>query len=90
MTTIKNMMTNFKSGSWKNSFKGSMQGFGMKVCAAKPEIMLVVGGISLLVGTIYACTKTEEAKKVISDAKAETDKINVTLPVFPRLCAYRL
>ena len=79
MNSFANMMTNLKTGSWKNGFKGGMQGFAMKVCAAKPEIMLVVGGFSLLVGTIYACTKTEEAKKVISDAKTETDRINATL-----------
>lgn len=61
-----------KNGAWK----GTLHNVGMKVAAAKPEIMLIVGGVSLLVGTIYACTKTEEAKKVAEEAKTENKKID--------------
>ena len=59
-------ITNFFSKTaWNNTFHG----FGMQIAAAKPEIMLIFGGLSMLAGTIYACTKTEKAKKVIEDAK---------------------
>lgn len=46
----------------KNMLKGAVHGLGMKIMAVKPEIMLVSGIVSVLGGTIYACTKTEKAK----------------------------
>lgn len=61
--------TNFVKNSKLN---GLAKGIGMKLVAARPEIMLVLGGFSVLGGTIYACTKTEEAKKVVYDHKERT------------------
>lgn len=58
--------TNFVKNSKLN---GLAKGIGMKLVAARPEIMLILGGFSVLGGTIYACTKTEEAKKVVYDHK---------------------
>ena len=65
----------------KFNFKGMMQGVGMKVTAAKPEIMLVSGIVSVLFGTIYACTKTEKAKKVVEDTKDQVLKVDKNLNV---------
>ena len=76
---VTNLLNNMKTGTWKNSMKGGLQGFGMKAIAVRPEIMLAVGCISMLIGTVYACTKTEKAKKVIAETKTETDKVNATL-----------
>jgi len=78
-TNFANSMKNVKTGTWKNSLKGGWQAFGMKAIAVRPEIMLAVGCISLLAGTVYACTKTEEAKKVLLEAKNESQKIDATL-----------
>lgn len=61
--------TNFVKNSKLN---GLAKGIGMKLVAARPEIMLILGGFSVLGGTIYACTKTEEAKKVVYDHKERT------------------
>lgn len=72
-------MTNlFKSEAIKGTFKG----IGMKFVAARPEIMLILGGISVLGGTIYACTKTSDAKKVIEDVKTDsaTIKAETSIP----------
>lgn len=55
----------FKSEAWKDSLRGA----GMKLNESKPEIFLVAGGISMLVGTIYACMQTEKAKKAVAEAK---------------------
>lgn len=67
-----------KNGAWK----GVLQGVGMKIMAAKPEIMLIAGGISLLGGTIYACTKTEKAKKVLDNTSEQLKEVdnNVVVP----------
>jgi hypothetical protein len=62
----------FSKEAWENSFHG----FGMKVSAAKPEIFLISGGLSMLAGTIYACIKTADAKIALENAKkkeAEAD-----------------
>ena len=61
------------------NFKDAFHGFGLKVAAARPEIMLISGGISVLVGTIYACTKTEQAKKELKEHKETIKKIDETL-----------
>lgn len=55
----------FKGEAWKNSFHG----FGLKMIEAKPEIMLITGGLTMLAGTILACIQTEKAKKALEDAK---------------------
>ena len=54
-----------KNGAWK----GSIGAVGMKLMAARPELLLIGGGISLFVGTIYACTKSVEGKKAIDEHK---------------------
>lgn len=64
---------NFKNLISKEAWKGSMKAVGMKVVAAKPEIMLVVGCLSVLGGTIYACTKTAEAKKALNKYKESSE-----------------
>ena len=60
-----NPITYFKSGAWK----GTAKVVGRKVIETRPEIMLVVGGVSLLAGTVYACVKTPQAKEVIDATK---------------------
>ena len=60
-----NPITYFKSGAWK----GTAKVVGKKLIEARPEIMLVTGGVSLLAGTIYACVRTAEAKPVIDATK---------------------
>lgn len=69
---LKNMLT-------KDALKGAVSAVGMKIMAAKPEILLIAGGISVLVGTIYACTKTEEGKKVFKKAKEDSDGVTLML-----------
>lgn len=60
----------------KNSkFGGALHGFGMKLEQASPEIMMVSGLTTLLVGTIYACMKTEKAKKVVEETKEKAKEI---------------
>lgn len=72
-----NLVNLVKNGGWK----APLTGFGMKMVAAKPEIALIVGGISLLAGTIYACVKTEKAKKSIEEAKEEIKKVDEAIPM---------
>lgn len=60
----------FKGEAWKNSFHGMK----LQLIEAKPEIMLVGGGIMMLVGTVAACIQTEKAKKALKDAKDEETK----------------
>ena len=64
-----------KNGAWK----GTLKGLGMKIGAVRPEIMLIVGGISVLAGTIYACTKTEEAKNVVNETREELENVEESL-----------
>ena len=70
---------NFKNLINKDSWKGKISSVGMKLAAVRPEIMLVAGGISVLVGTIYACKKTEEGKKVFQKAKKDADGVSLIL-----------
>lgn len=63
------------------NFKDIFHGFGMKVVEAKPEIMLVSGIVSVLVGTVYACTKTEKAKKVVEETKAKASDVERVLSI---------
>lgn len=72
---------NLKNIFNKNAWSGMFHGFGMKVVQVKPEIKLVVGGLSLLFGTIYACTKTEQAKEAIEEAKQQANEIEATVQV---------
>ena len=65
----------------KFNFKGMLQGFGMKLTQARPEIMLVSGIFSVLAGTIYACTKTEKAKKAVEETKADLKTIEEQIKV---------
>lgn len=65
----------------KFNFKEMMSGFGMKIVAARPEIMLISGGLSLLAGTILACTKTAKAKEVIDETKNKTKEVEEKLQV---------
>lgn len=60
-----NPINYFKSGAWKATAKVA----GRKIIETRPEIMLVVGGFSLLAGTIYACVKTPQAKEVVDATK---------------------
>ena len=53
--------------------KSVLQGAGMKVAAARPEIMLISGAVSILIATVHACTKTEKAKEIVADTKKELD-----------------
>ena len=62
-----NFMNFFSKEAWNNKFHS----VGMRASAAKPELFLIFGGISMLAGTIYACTKTEAAKEALEDAKAK-------------------
>ena len=70
---------NFKNLMNKNAWKGAVSAVGMKLVAVKPEILLIVGSISVLAGTIYACRKTKESEKVFEEAKIASEGVNLTL-----------
>lgn len=70
---------NFKNLLSKEAWKGTISSVGMKIMAAKPEILLITGGISVLVGTIYACTKTNDGKKVFEEAKNASEGVSLTM-----------
>lgn len=61
----------FINGGWKSDLKV----VGMKLAAARPEILLIIGGVSMIAGTIYACTKTDKAKDVAAMTKAKVEEI---------------
>ena len=61
------------------AWKGTFQGIGMKLASAKPEIMLVTGIVSVLAGTVYACTKTEDAKEAIKEYKNDSETVKNTV-----------
>ena len=63
----------------KEAWNGSLKAVGMKIIAAKPEIMLIFGAAGVLAGTIYACTKTEEAKKVIDQTKNDLSAVDIPI-----------
>lgn len=69
---LKNMMS-------KEGWKGAVSAIGMKLLAVKPEILLIAGGISVLAGTIYACTKTNDGKKVFEEAKNASEGVDLRL-----------
>ena len=65
---------------FKNTtFKDIAKSAGMKIAAARPEIMLVVGGISVLAGTVHACTKAENGKKIIEQHKADMKAVDAII-----------
>ena len=72
---------NLKNIFNKSAWSGMFHGFGMKVVQVKPEIKLVIGSLSLLFGTIYACTKTEQAKEAIDEAKQQANEIEATVQI---------
>ena len=49
----------------KDAWAGGLKATGMKLNDAKPEIMVFTGLISLVIGTIWMCTKTEEGKEEV-------------------------
>lgn len=55
--------------------KDMLKGVGMKLAAARPEILLVSGIVSVLAGTVYACTKTDDAKKAIQEHKEDNEAV---------------
>lgn len=59
-----------------NKFTGFMQGLGAKMYQSRPEIMMAIGGVSLLIGTIVLCTKTEKGKQAIAEYKEDLQKID--------------
>ena len=63
----------------KSTFKNVFGSIGMKLTAARPDIMLVLGGVSVLGGTVYACVKTEKAKEVVKKTKDDIKKVDETL-----------
>lgn len=63
------------------NFKDILHGACMKLNESKPEIMLVSGIISVLIGTVYACTKTEKAKKVVEETKAKATDVERVLSI---------
>ncbi len=66
----------------KNSkFGDTLHGFGMKIEQSSPEIMMITGLTTLLLGTIYACTKTEKAKKVVEETKEKAKEIDTKLVI---------
>lgn len=66
---------NLKNMFSKDAFKGAVNTVSMKLMAAKPEIMLIMGTFSVLGGTIYACTKSEELKKVLEEHKERQEEV---------------
>ena len=63
------------------NFKDILHGAGMKVTEAKPEIMLVSGIVSVFIGTVYACMKTDKAKKVVEETKQKANDIDQALQI---------
>ena len=63
----------------KTVLKGKISAIGLKLASVRPEIMLITGGISVLVGTIYACKKTDEGKEVFQKAKKDADGVSLIL-----------
>ena len=55
----------------KDAWKAAYENFGMKMSQASPEIMLVTGAVSLLIGTVLACTKTDKTKEILTETKNE-------------------
>ena len=49
----------------KDAWAGGLKATGMKLNDAKPEIMVFTGLVSLVIGTIWMCTKTEEGKEEV-------------------------
>lgn len=74
-----NPVSFFKNGG----LKSTMQNLGMKLNSARPEILFVIGGLSVLGGTIYACTKTEEAKETAKEAKSAFEKVELEYNIKP-------
>lgn len=60
------------------TIKDMTKNIGKKLASIRPEIMLVTGGLSVLGGTIYACTKTEKCKKVVEEHKTRMEEIKST------------
>ena len=60
---------NFMEKFGETKLCGVLKVAGMQIAQARPEIMLITGAVSVLAGTIYACTKKEKKKKVIENAK---------------------
>ena len=46
-----------------------------KLKEVRPEIMLGVGAVSVLAGTILACTKTKEAEPIVENMKEQTEEL---------------
>ena len=67
-------------GNFMKTFNGKdlMKNVGMKIAAVRPELLLVGGILSVLGGTIYACTKTDDAKRVLDAHKERTEAIKNT------------
>lgn len=70
-----NFITKMTKGGWKGVF----QGLGMKLSESKPEIMLCTGGISMIIGTIYACYVTDKAKEAVKEAKDDIKNVEEAL-----------
>lgn len=70
---------NFMEKFGETKLCGVLKVAGMQIAQARPEIMLITGAVSVLAGTIYACTKTEKAKKVIENAKNEIKVTHVSV-----------
>lgn len=48
---------------------------GFKLKEVRPEIMLGVGAVSVLAGTILACKKTKEAEPIVEHAKEQFEEL---------------
>lgn len=69
-------LDSIKNGTFKDYARGSIGGLCMKAAEVKPEIMLIVGGVSVLVGTIHAIKKAEEGKAVLQSAKENMEAVD--------------
>ena len=55
---------------------GALKVAGHHLREVRPEIMLGVGAIGVLVGTIMACKKTKEAEPIIDNAKERKEELD--------------
>lgn len=55
--------------------RGRLKGFGMKLSATKPELLLFVGGVSMFGATLWCCMKGDQGKKVVEKCKTDLQTI---------------
>lgn len=55
---------------------GAFKKVGFKLYEVRPEILLGVGAVSVLAGTVLACMKTKDAEPIIENAKEQKEELD--------------